>query len=454
MANFPGTNNTDILIGSDGDDTMTGLGGNDQLSGGSGNDIIDGGSGDDLISGGPGTDTLTGGTGVDTFRDTAAGLNGDHITDFQPGDRIIITDLTAGNLNLGVSGSAITYNGGSVFIDNLGPGRLVVRDLGASGVEIRLQGPAANDFNGDGISDILWHRDDGALTDWLGNLNGGFTPNGQNELEVVNPIWHIAGTGDFNGDGLVDILWHRDDGAMTDWLGTHNGSFAPNGANELEVINPQWQIAATGDFNGDGRDDILWHRDDGAMTDWLGNPNGSFTPNAANALEVVATQWQIVGAGDFNGDGRDDILWRNVDGRITDWLGTPTGGFADNVANALNGVSLDWHVAGIGDFNGDGRDDILWRNTDGRVTDWLGTANGGFAPNSGAFLASVSTDWSVAAIGDYNGDARDDILWRNADGRTYDWLGQTNGSFSNNSANSLTTVDPIWHPQPVHDHFF
>ena len=37
-----------------------------------------------------------------------------------------------------------------------------------------------------------------------------------------------------------------------------------------------------------------------------------------------------------------------------------------------------WHIAGTGDFNGDGRDDILWRNDTGAVTNWLGQANGGF----------------------------------------------------------------------------
>src|ERR687892_8400 len=71
---------------------------------------------------------------------------------------------------------------------------------------------------------------------------------------------------------------------------------------------------------------------------------------------------------DFNGDGFDDILWRHDSGLVTEWLGTANGGFADNGANAFDNVPTEWGVAGTGDFNGDGFDDILWRHDNGSVT--------------------------------------------------------------------------------------
>jgi hypothetical protein len=105
-------------------------------------------------------------------------------------------------------------------------------------------------------------------------------------------------------------------------------------------------VAGTGDFNGDGRDDVLWRRTDGALTDWLGTANGGLAPNSANLLTVVSSDWHVAAIGDYNGDGRDDILWRNNDGRITDWLGTATGAFTDNAAHALTAVDTHWHVQG------------------------------------------------------------------------------------------------------------
>ena len=457
MAQITGTDNSDILSGGDADDTILGLGGNDTLSGGGGNDTIDGGSGNDVISGGSGTDTLTGGTGADTFVDTAANLNGDTITDFLPGDRIQITDLPLASANIHLVGSTITYGSGATAgVINIGngisAGRFVLRAIGTTGVEIRFEQPAHNDFNGDGVSDILWRNDNGNMSDWLGLApSGGFHDNAANAFTNVPTNWHMVGTGDFNGDGRVDILWRNDNGNMTDWLGLANGGFQDNAANAFTNVPTNWVVAGTGDFNGDGHADILWRNTTtGDMTDWLGLSNGGFHDNAANGFTNVPLGWQVAGTGDFNGDGIDDILWRNTStGVITDWLGLPNGGFQDNAANGSTSVPLTWQVAGVGDFNGDGRADILWRNSStGAVTDWLGLSNGGFQDNAANAFTNVPTSWHVAAIGDYNGDANDDILWRNDDGRMTDWLGLSNGGFQDNAANSFTSVPTSWHVQP------
>ena len=416
--------------------------------GGSGADMLIGNGADNILKGNAGADTLTGGAGNDTFRDTAASLSGDTITDFEAGDRIVITDANLAGFAFSLTGNTLTFSGGSLTLASTVQGHLAASAAAGGGVALTLMRHVANDFDGDGRSDILWRNDNGALTDWLGTSSGGFAPNAANLLTVVDNQWQATGTGDFNGDGRSDVLWRRADGAMTDWLGAQGGGLSPNGANLLLVVDPQWQVAGVGDFNGDGRDDILWHRADGALTNWLGNQNGAFLPNAAVMLDVVSPDWRIAGVGDFNGDGRDDILWRNVDGRITDWLGTGSGAFTDNVGNAYNAVANDWQVAGIGDFNGDHRDDILWRNVDGRITDWLGNASGGFTPNSANFYTSVGADWTVASIGDFNGDTRDDILFRNADGRMTDWLGTSTGSFSDNLPNAYQVVDTHWHVEP------
>ncbi|HEX7826399.1 MAG TPA: VCBS repeat-containing protein, partial [Mycobacterium sp.] len=134
------------------------------------------------------------------------------------------------------------------------------------------------------------------------------------------------------------------------------------------------------------------------LSDWLGKANGGFVSNDANAFTSVPNAWKIAGTGDFNGDGRSDILWRNTaTGQLSDWLGKADGGFTPNDANAFASVPLDWQIAGTGDFNGDGRSDIAWRNTaSGAMSDWLGQANGGFSSNdANAFTAGVPTSWHI-----------------------------------------------------------
>ena len=443
------TNNDDVFLDlNNTGDTINGFDGNDQITGGGGNDIINGGNGNDFLAGGLGNDILTGGNGVDVFRDTAAGLNGDHITDLLPGDSIVFTDLSSGTANFGISGHSITYgNGMSVIVDNLGPGRLFFQDIQSGGVQIHLVQPAHNDFNGDGISDVLWRNDTGTLTDWLGTSNGSFTGNWNNSHDTQTTVWDVVGTGDVNGDGRVDVIWRNSSGTVTDWLGAANGGFVGNFANADLNLATTWTMSGTGDFDGDGRSDILWRNSDGTVTNWLGTSNGSWVGNFANANVSLTTNWSIVGVGDFNGDGHDDVLWRNSSGTITDWLGADQGSFVGNWTNANLNLSTSWQVVGTGDFNGDGRSDILWRDANGTITDWLGTANGGFVGNFNNAAINLGNNWQVMGVGDYNGDGRDDIAFRDSAGHVTNWLGTSTGGWTDNSPIAGTFIPPEWHAQ-------
>jgi hypothetical protein len=417
--------------------------------GGFGFDTIIGNAIDNILTGGANADTLTGGAGSDTFKDTAAGLNGDTITDFSAGDKIVITDATLAGFAFSVSDHTLTYTGGSLTLTSVASGTIVATAAAGGGVQLMVtQHDPANDFNGDGRSDVLWREDAGTITDWLGTSNGGFSANWGNSNVSVPTDWHVVGTGDFNGDHRDDVLWRNDNGLTVDWLGTANGGFTDNFGNSAANVGTDWKVAGIGDFNGDGKDDVLWRNDSGLTVDWLGSANGGFTNNYGNSAVNVPTNWKIAGTGDFNGDGRDDILWRDSSTGLTvDWLGTASGGFSDNYASSAVNVPTDWHIAGTGDFNGDGTDDILWRNDSGLVTEWLGGANGGFTSNWANVAVSVPTDWKIASIGDFNGDGKDDILWRSDGGQTTDWLGTASGGFTDNYANAAAFVPTNWHVQ-------
>ena len=426
-----------------GDDLYDGV--NGSISG-----TINGGTGNDTMLVGAGAQSMAGGAGNDTFRGTATGLNGDTISDFAAGDKIVISDADLASFSFSLDGNTLTYTGGSLTLTGFS-GQLQASAAAGGGVQLTVGAPpvidARNDFNGDGRSDVLWRQDNGTITDWLGQANGGFVGNAANASVNVSAVWQAEGVGDFNGDGRDDILWRHDNGTITDWLGQANGGFVGNAANASINVSNLLQIEGIGDFNGDGRDDILWRHDNGTVVNWLGQANGGFVDNSANTGIGVGAVWHIEGVGDFNGDGRDDILWRHDNGTITDWLGQANGGFVGNAANASINVSTAWQVQGVGDFNGDGRDDILWRNDNGTVVDWLGQANGGFVGNAANLNIDVSDALHVEAIGDYNGDGRDDILWRHDNGTVTDWLGQANGGFVDNAANFSVDVSDVWEIQ-------
>src|SRR5436190_2083597 len=162
-------------------------------------------------------------------------------------------------------------------------------------------------------------------------------------------------------------------------------------------------------------------------------------------IRTVADQaWQVKGIGDFDGDGRADILWRN----------SSTG---QNYIYAMNGLTIAsedylrtvadqaWQVQGIGDFDGDGRDDILWRNIS-TGENYIYLMNG-WAIASGGFIRTVADQaWQVKGIGDFDGDGKADILWRNTvTGEDYAYF--MNGSVIASEGSLNTAADPYWMPR-------
>src|SRR5437016_1922351 len=197
------------------------------------------------------------------------------------------------------------------------------------------------------------------------------------------------------------------------------------------------------DFDGDGRDDVLWRNlATGENYIWLMN---GWTIASGGLIRTVADQaWQVKGIGDFDGDGKADILWRNAAaGENYLW---PMNGLTIASVGFLRTVAdLAWQVKGIGDFNGDHKADILWRNSS-TGENYLYVMNGLTIASEGYLRTVADQAWQVKAVGDFNGDGKADILWRNTvTGEDYAYF--MNGSAIASEGSLTTAADLYWMPR-------
>ena len=349
-------------------------------------EVIQGSVYDNLIQPGGGADIITGGPGDSEFQDTAAHLNGITVTDFNFGDQFDFTDLNPTQVETTHTGTTLQVFSNSVQVAAISlPGvpadqTFVVTSDGNGGslVELNpLSEPwtlvASGDFNGDGITDLMWQVPaTGDTVEWLMSPNGGVgsvppTPSPQG--------WDLIATGDFNGDGIQDLMWRTDSlgGLTSEWLMSPNGGI---GSNPGLPATGGWDVIATGDFNGDGTTDLMWQNaSTGATSEWLMAKSGGL---AANPATPSAQGWNLLATGDFNGDGITDLMWQNAStGATSEWLMSPNGGLA---GNPFTPGAQGWNLLATGDFNG-GIESLMWQNAWGATSEWLMSANGGIGSN-------------------------------------------------------------------------
>jgi FG-GAP-like repeat len=343
----------------------------------------------------------------------------------------------------------------------------------ASGQIAVAEGPTVpEDFGGTGMSGVLWRQTNSQsfaqpFLQW--SMNGSSVTASQSDTFQGTPVlpdasWKVAGAGDFSGDSKSDVLWQRADGSLTEWL-MNGASIVSNGpvTNQGQIVMPglSWSVAGTGDFDGDARDDILWRNADGSLQEWLMNGTtitSSKAPTFQGSTISPDASWSVAAMGDFDGDGHQDILWRNTSGALSEWLmngSSITSSQAPTFQGNVVTPDSTWIVVAVGDFSGDNSSDIVWRqSTTGLLNEWQ--MNGTQIVSSqivkfGSSPVTPDASWSLVEIGDFNGDSKSDALWRQTStGALSEW--QMDGAqiiASNTVTSSVTNaaLDSSWQVQ-------
>lgn len=193
-----------------------------------------------------------------------------------------------------------------------------------------------------------------------------------------------------------------------------------------------------GDLTGDGKADLAAVDGSGTMYVYPGKASvysgGTRSKSFFGARIKVGTGWgkfnSLVRHGDFNGDGRQDILTRDAEGRLFFYAGTgnPAAMFKKGT-QAGTGWGSFTSIAGSGDVTGDGRDDLLGQKSNGELALYTGTNNPAapFKPKG----TVIGTGWKgslLTSFGDWTGDNRTEWMFRNTAGAVYQYASKS-GAF-------------------------
>lgn len=223
----------------------------------------------------------------------------------------------------------------------------------------------------------------------------------------------VAAVGDFNGDGTSDQLFRDQTTGLVDEWQQQNGHWQASFDLGATHGSLDWTIAGAGDFNGDGTSDVLWFNVTTGQVDEWQMQNGDWAKSIDFGATHGSLDWKIAGIGDFNGDGASDVLWlNNKTGQVDEWQ-MQNSLWSKSVDLGATHGSSDWQVAGIGDFNGDGASDVLWFNSaTGQVDEWQ-MKDGQWAKSFDHGATHQSLDWKIAGTGDADRDGTSDVLWLN-----------------------------------------
>jgi hypothetical protein len=262
--------------------------------------------------------------------------------------------------------------------------------------------PATNvGFGGNGKASLIFQRDDGLLQAWL--LNG-TVATGQffNPMALLDPNWRIVASADFDNDGKPDLLLqHAVTGALYLWYMDGTQLRSTTWLNPTGPLDPNWKVVGVADFNGDGRPDVLFqHRITGMLFAWYMNGASLYSTAMFNPTGPLDPSWRVAGVADFNGDGKPDILFQHATtSQLVIWYMNRTTFASGVLTSPMGPVDTSFKIVGIADLNGDGKADLIFQHAGtGSLAVWYMNGAGiisgtGFSPSGPS-----DTAWKIVAI--------------------------------------------------------
>jgi hypothetical protein len=271
------------------------------------------------------------------------------------------------------------------------------------------------DFNGDGRDDIVTFTRGAAADVYVALSNGSrFVGTGVKWHDFFAVGREVPLVGDFNGDGRDDIATFTRGAAADVYVALSTGSsFVGTGVKWHDFFAVGDEIPVVGDFNGDGRDDIATFTRGAAADVYVALSNGrSFVGSGVKWHDFFVVGNEVPATGDFNGDGRDDIVTFTRGGAADVYVALSTG-------SSFVGSGVKWHdffavgseIPAVGDVNRDGRDDIITFIRGSAADVYVALSNGSRFVGTGVkWHDFFAVDDEVPGVADVNGDGRADIV--------------------------------------------
>jgi len=319
------------------------------------------------------------------------------------------------DLAVAINGNAVYIllaNGDGTFTQASGSPVAIPRSPWDEEVNAEMVFVAVGDFNHSGkLGLALANFGEANVPILLGNGDGTFTiPSSFVSSGGGDP--NSLAVGDFLGNGNLDLAVASAFGGLPldIVLGCGDGAFNQGPVSANGTAPASAYMPAVGDFNGDGKLDIAatgggYDYTANLVTILLGNGDGTFSLAQNSTFATGSNPWAIVAA-DFNGDGKLDLAVVNYDSNsATILLGNGDGTFTPAPGSPVT-VGLNPAALAVGDFNSDGKPDLVIANqTDSSLTILLGNGDGTFTPAASSPFALGTVPLSLAA-GDFNSSGR------------------------------------------------